>query len=59
VITGTPLEAFCLNKVDLYTYLTDEQRNGFRKSLRIYPPDCDLRRFYYEQSNFMALRKAV
>jgi hypothetical protein len=45
-----------LRKLDFYEYIDDVVRKNFTQYLRRYPEDEDLRRFYYEQSNWMDFR---
>jgi hypothetical protein len=56
IISALPLEYYSLRKLDFYEYIDDVVRKNFTLYLRGYPADEDLRRFYYEQSNWMDFR---
>ena len=56
VISSMPLECYSLRKKDFYEYISDTIRKSFLKYLKPYPKDQDLRRFYYEQINWMEYR---
>ena len=47
-----PLECYCIKKKDFYEYLSDITKKQFLKYIRAFPKDKDLRRFYYEQTNW-------
>ncbi len=54
-----PLEYYSLRKVDFYEYIDDVVRKNFIQYLKRYPNDEDLRRFYYEQINWMSFRHQI
>lgn len=54
-----PLEYYSLRKVDFYEYIDDVVRKHFIQYLKMYPGDEDLRRFYYEQINWMSYRHLI
>eukprot|EP00347_Sterkiella_histriomuscorum_P000850 403374282 len=56
VISSQPLECYCIGKTDFYEYISDVTRKQFLKYLRTYPTDKELRRFYFEQTNWMQFR---
>jgi len=56
VISSQPLECYCIGKTDFYEYISDVTRKQFLKYLRSYPRDKELRRFYFEQTNWMDFR---
>ena len=45
-----------MRKVDFYEYIDDVVRKHFTQYLKSFPSDEDLRRFYYEQINWMDFR---
>ena len=56
MISSQPLECYCIAKTDFYEYISDVTRKQFLKYLRSYPHDKELRRFYFEQTNWMEFR---
>lgn len=56
MISCQPLECYCIGKSDFYEYISDVTRKQFLKYLRSYPSDTELRRFYFEQINWMGFR---
>lgn len=51
-----PLECYCVRKKDFYEYIDDVTKKHFLKYLRSYPKDKELRRFYFEQTNWSEYR---